>query len=232
MRVFRTSAALGAAAVAGLMFGAVAPAVAEPANSTSQGFAGYSLTQTTAITSASTAFTLPSLACPATGSFGILAVAELANSNSHTAAVGGALIACINGSASYRPFVFINGVQTTPGLTLAAGDKLTVAVNQDKTTASVIITDLTHPATRTLSGSGGRDREASIGDFAVAIGGQPSGIPPFGRIIFSHDDINGVALGSLNPTAIDMVAPGGTVQITTSTLTHGGNSFRTTFKHS
>ena len=30
----------------------------------------------------------------------------------------------------------------------------------------------------------------SIGDFGVSLGGQPTGIPPFGKIVFSQDDVN------------------------------------------
>jgi hypothetical protein len=56
--------------------------------------------------------------------------------------------------------------------------------------------------------------------------------PPFGKIVFSHDDVNGVALGPLSPAAFDMVASGGTVQITTAALNRIGNSFMTTWVHS
>jgi hypothetical protein len=232
MRILRTSAAVGVAALVGSVFGAITPAGATPNNSTSVGFAGYSATLTTHVHSASTAFTLSTLNCPPSGSRGVLLLVQIFNSKSHTAAVGGVLLGCQSGAAFYQPVVFINGAETTPTMTLTAGDQMTVSVSQTPSGASVVLSDVTHPASVTTTGPGGRDRVVNIGDAAVGFQGQPAGVPRFHKVIFSRDKVNHAAIGSLAPTAFDMVSSGGTTQITTSALNPGGTSFTTTWVHS
>jgi len=247
MKILRTSATVTAMALAGLAI-ASAPAGAAPnapavvaANSQSTGFAGYAVGGKggAAVKSASTAFTLPSVTCPATGNKGVVLLAQVFSSTSSptTDAVGGVFVVCESGTLIFQNLLEVNGTSpTTLKFTPVAKDKITVSVTQTSTGAKVIVKDLTQVKSQTYTGvkgsSAGTDDNSNIGDNAVTIGGTAVGNPRFGTSTFSKDLTNGVAIGPLPHTAYNeaTAATGGKVRILTSSLNTAGNSFKTTYK--
>ncbi len=226
-------------ALASAPAGAAVPVV-QAANSQAVGFAGYAVggAAGAAVTSASTAFTLPSVKCATTGDTGLVALAQIFSSTGTTAAVGGVFIMCESGSLVFQNLLEVNGSSpTTLKFTPAAGNKMTVSVTQTSTGAKVVVDDLTQKKSQSYSGvkgsSSGTDDNSNIGDGGITISGTAVGNPSFGPITFSKDLTNKVAIGTLPYTAYNeaTAASGGTVQILTAKLGTTGTSFKTTFEH-
>jgi hypothetical protein len=247
IRILSTSAAAAATALVSVTFActpagaSVKPAqFARATGSQATTFAGYAASTPSgaAVTSAFTAFTLPSVTCPSSGNFGVLPLAQIFSSTTTTYAAGGVFVACEQGTLIFQNFLSVNNhTASVFAFTPRAKDKITVAVKQTAAGARVTVRDITQRASETYIGLNstfaGTDDSSNIGDGAVVIGGSAVGNPRFGSIAFSRAWTNGMAIGTMPNTAYNeaSAAKGGTLRIMSSKLSAAGNWFKTTFEH-
>jgi predicted Rossmann-fold nucleotide-binding protein len=123
----------------------------------------------------------------------------------------------------------IDNVFSVPTVTINPGDTVTLSVTCGAAGVSVSIDDQTTASTGTKASSTAEScTQAEAGNDAVTKGGG-SGIlalPAFGTMDFSGVMVNGVAIGSLNPTVANYSEKKNV--ITTGALTGGGTAFTTT----
>jgi hypothetical protein len=252
-RLLRTSVAAIAATSLGLVLATGAPAGAtaarivprgvparphaghSPNNSSSTGFAGYQVTGLTAATSVSSSFRVPALTgCTAGVNQGIASGVQIFNSTDFSAAAifefcGGAT----GTTPSYLADVIINGTEADYAITINPGDRVAVSITESTTSTTVKVTDSTSHKSATATVSVGDTMTgAASGDTALNFGATQAGVPTFTRIAFSLNKLNGAALTTFSPTAVDMatVGPPPVLQIQTGTLS-AASAFTTTFKH-
>jgi hypothetical protein len=246
MRVLKMSAAVTAAALASFAFATASASaatkvrVAPDANSQSTTFAGYAIGAANggAVTHAFAAFKVPTITCGSTESSGVLPMAEIFNSRGSAYAAGGVFVVCDNGKLVIQNYISVNNYSpATVSFTPAAGDKMTVAVEQSSAGAKVIVSDRTQGRAQTFARYGssfaGSDDTSNIGDSTVSINGVTVPNPAVGAISFTRALTNGVAIGMLPHTAYDeaTAVTGGSVRIWASQLNTAGNWFRTTLMH-
>lgn len=200
--------------VPGRTVGSVTPQV-------NSNFAGYLTVQNP--TSIQAVFHVPTLACPASGTYETSAGANVEGASDFENAF--VYMFCINGSASYSGS-FVYGPDGSPTVTSwrftpRAGDKIKLKITTGATftvTAKDVTMGRTSSVTGTCSGCNRTEANASM---------QIGPVPPFGTLDWTHVKVNGVALASSNPTLYQDVN-GSDVLITTSAIT-GGTSFTNTF---
>jgi hypothetical protein len=189
-------------------------------------FAGY-LT-TSAPNSIQAAFRVPSLLCPASGSFETAAGAEVQGPIGSSVSFENAdlYMFCNNGTPSYSgSFVYgTSSAPTTTSWTFTPHplDKIKLKITTGATFTEVA-KDVTHPATSTVSGvctaCGGSEANVSM---------DIGPVTPFGSLTWKNVRVDGGTLASSTPTAYQDVN-GSDVLITTSPISTGGTSFTNTF---
>jgi hypothetical protein len=189
-------------------------------------FAGYLTTSSP--NSIQAVFHVPTLSCPATGTYETAAGIEVQGPIGSSVAFENddLYVFCNNGTASYRGS-FVYGSSNAPTMTSwtftpHVGDKLKLKITTGAT-FSTVVKDVTHPATSSVSGvcsaCGGSEANVSM---------DIGPVPPFGTVTWKNVKVNGATLAASSPTAYQDVN-GSDVLITTSPITSGGTSFTNTF---
>ena len=194
-------------------------------------FAGYQTNvpagSATVVTSS---FTLPVLSCT-TVNLGIAADAGVVANN--TGSIAGVFIGCLNGAATYYPWLLVNGTETDyPSSPFAAGNVINLTANVSTTGTTVQVTDVTTGVTEQLTGAGFSTGAAYVGfDGWGNSSGQLMHVPSFGKLQFKSCLVDGKALASWRPQAYQRVNSVGTLQIATGAFWPGGTAFTTRYEH-
>lgn len=141
------------------------------------------------------------------------------------------MLMCENGQVIYDAGVTINNAQTVV-FTVKPGDTLVVTISATTNKTSATVRDVTAGLSRTVSGAGGNNTQALVGDGGVYFSGIPGpveGVPRFKSYPVSSASVGGRALGSVHPVRVERVK-GKTVQLVPTAIT-GGNAFKVVFKH-
>jgi hypothetical protein len=218
--------ALVAAAIAVGLGAGAAPAAASATNTSSTTFAGYSAAVTGAVT-VTTNFKLEAITCTAT-SQGIAPGIVLSGSTSVAAATINE--SCASGTPAYSAVAVINGATTTLAVTVAPGDKISMTVAVSTTGTTVQISDVTAHTAKKAVGAGGAPSSLFVGSTALYQGSTLMGVPTFVSEGFNDTKVNGAALSTTNPAAVDRVSSTNVAQIKTGKLNTTGVRFKETFK--
>jgi hypothetical protein len=195
-------------------------------------FAGYQATvRAGSATVAAASFALPTLSCT-TADRAITPSAAVVVRNNISASF--VFTGCVSGTASYFPGLVVNGTETDFTTTpFAAGDVIDVTTKVSTNRTRVQVTDVTTGVTQKIIGSGARAQAVLIGDSGWApSAGHLQHVPDFGQMTFKNCLVDGHALGSVHPRAVQRVNSHGTVQIATGGFFPGGTAFSTHFMHS
>jgi len=195
-------------------------------------FAGYQARVAAgSATVVTTSFTLPTLSCT-TATRAIVPDAGVAVSRTK-ASVALVITACVRGKARYFPGAITNGRGSISNTSFAAGDVIDLTTKVSTNRSKAEVTDVTTGVTVKRRGVGASARVAFIGDDAAfSNSGVLLHVPDFGKLTFKNCLIDGTALGSSHPRALQRVNSRGTVQISTGGFFPGGTAFSTHFKHS
>lgn len=245
MRILRTSAALTAAALVGLVFSAASPAGASTtsatrlsfaaANATSTGQAGYEVTTAPAKSSASATFTVPAAkGCTSTAS-GIAAGSLIFTGSGSTASISGVgvFIECNGGAPAYAAVAVVNGTGTQLAVTISPGDVVTTSSSVTATKVKVSFKDTTKNFAKTLSGAGAVSAVVLDGIDSLVQGTTQLPVPNFKKISYSAGLEDGKTPKAAGAIAVDMAtaATPPVLQIKTGPLSATGNAWTETFKH-
>lgn len=210
---------------------AIGRIAARPVNTrTSAGY--FAAVRTGSATVLTASFTVPALSCT-TADRAIVADAGI-GVGSKGASVAFVFTGCVSGSAVYFPGLVVNGKETDYRKSpLAAGDVIDLTTKVSVNRTRVQVTDVTTGVTQKIIGAGARARGTFIGDdgwFTSPTTLQH--VPDFSKLTFKNCILNGKALASSHPQALQRVNSRGTVQISTGGFWPGGNTFTTRFEHS
>lgn len=141
---------------------------------------------------------------------------------------------CVAGAAVYFPGLVVNGKETDYRKSpFAAGDVIDLTAKVSVNRTRVQVTDVTTGVTQKIIGAGARARFTFIGDDGwLTSPTQLQHVPDFGKLTFKNCLLDGKALASSHPQALQRVNSPGTVQISTGAFWPGGNTFTTRFEHS
>jgi len=205
-------------------------AAAQATSENSFFFAGYEVAGPA--TSVSARFTVPTLACPASGNLAVYPDVDLSDEGGSIIFGAGLQLRCRNGAPVYAAVIWANETLHRVPVTAQPGDLIAVSATQNATAGTARIADLTRGSSATVPASTGATvRLAHVGVQGVIDGPSPlRKVPRFGTITFSAAEVNGTALGASHPTAVNRTFFG-TLQIRTGPLDSTGTSFPTTFKH-
>jgi Peptidase A4 family len=235
----RTAVASGVIAVAAVGVSVVpagaggASQYAPAANATSRVEAGYALRPAPAKASASTTFSVPKLACPATGLLGVAPGAFIFTGSGSAASLSGAtvFVVCQSGSTFYQAETIVNGRRTALPVSAARGDKIVASVSVSTTKVSVTLNDTTRHLSYTLTGTGNMPAQVLDGIDALDSGSTQLGVPNFGSLGFSASTIDGKTLVAAAARALDRSSLTH-LQIKTGARDATGTRFTETYKHS
>jgi hypothetical protein len=199
-------------------------------------FAGYQTAVTAgSATSSAATFIVPTLSC-ITADVGIAADAGVAANNFNTASVAGVFIGCVNGKATYFPWLLVNGTEANYTSThFSAGDVVNLSASVTTSGSTVQVTDVTKnvSVTNTITGAGASANAAWIGDDSwFSSTGTRLGVPNFGKLKYTSCLIDGTALQSWNPQQYQRLNAKGLVQIATGPFSPAPAAFATYYKHS
>jgi hypothetical protein len=250
MRILRTSAALAAAGMVGLVFSAVAPTAASAtptspavlasparplANARSTGQAGYEITTAPAKSSASDTFTVPKVTACTSALTGIAAGSLIFTGSGTTASISGAgvFILCNGGAPAYQAEAIVNGTGTALSVAVAAGDVISTSVTVIATKVTVNLKDTTKHFTKTLTGTGAVPAIVLAGIDTLVSGTTPLPVPKFATITFTKGKMDGKTPKLAGAIAVDLVTATTPVKIRilTGKLSATGDSWTETFKH-
>lgn len=200
--------------------------------------AGYSVSGTKHLTSASETFVVPTITCKKNESGvgpAVLLGREKTVKKATTTIVTGAGVGvgCENKAPVYQVIIAMNNAQTQE-FSLSPGDTVTVTVKVSKAKSKVKVDDKTSKSHKTVTGSGQKKMTfAEFGDQGLAINSQAVGIDPFTKTAFSHALLDGKPIGQEGAYPVERVDTlhNGRVQISVGKL-HKDRNFTTTFKHS
>src|SRR5581483_9592778 len=165
-----TTSVISVLAVAGAMAGPITAAHAVSAEP-SPTLAGYSISGTKHLTSASETFVVPTITCKknesGVGPAVLLGVQKKVNKQETTVTTGaGVGVGCENKTPIYQTIIAMNSVQTQE-FDLSPGDTVTVTVKITKSKSKVKVDDKTSKEHKTLSGAGQKKMTyAEFGDRA------------------------------------------------------------------
>jgi hypothetical protein len=211
---------------------AIGRAAARPVNS--RFVAGYqAAVRAGSATVVVASFTVPALSCT-TADRAIPPTTEVPVRDFRSFSAAFVFTGCVSGTAVFFPGLVVNGHETdfrkSP---VAAGDVIDLTTKVSVNRTRVQVTDVTTGVTQKIIGAGGRARAAFVGDEAWGnSAGQLEHVPDFGKLTFKNCLLDGKALASWHPHAIQRVNSRGTVQISTGAFWPGGNTFTTRFEHS
>jgi hypothetical protein len=248
MRIFRTTAALAAVGMVGLVFSAASPAgastaaptalpslAAPGANAQSVGQAGYEITTAPASSSASASFTVPTVTGCTSKLTGIGAGSLIFTGSGSTASASGVLvfIVCQSGSPLYQAQGIVNGTATAFSVAVAPGDAVSTSVSVTATKTKVTFKDTTKAFSKSLSGAGAVPAVVldGIDSLVNSSTGVKLPIPKFGTINYSAAKEDGKTPKAAAATAVDMTTTAHKLQILTGALSTAGNAWTETFKH-
>jgi peptidase A4-like protein len=240
MRDLISRAAVVASATAALLILAAGVASASaaqfraPSLKSSRFFAGYQARVTAgSATSSEARFKVPKLSC-SSAQRAITPDAGVAANRGTTVSAAFLFVGCRNGMARYFPGLVINGHEVDYTSThFSAGDLIEVFAKVTRSRTRVRITDVTSGVTKKRAGPGARSSAALIGDGAwVTKAGTLFGVPNFGKLTFTHCEVDGSALAHSHPARYRRVNRSGAVQIATGALSANGTAFATIYKHS
>ena len=211
---------------------AIGRIAARPVNTRT--FAGYQATvRAGSATVLVASFTVPALSCTAadraiTPSTGV----PVRDFKSISAAF--VFTGCVSGAAVYFPGLVVNGTETDfTASPFVAGDVINLTTKVSVNRTRVQVTDVTTGVTQKIIGAGGRARAALVGDNGWSTSPTTlQHVPDFGKLTFKSCVLDGKALASWHPVALQRVNSRGTVQISTGGFWPGGNTFTTRFEHS
>jgi len=178
-------------------------------------------------------FTVPALSCT-TADRAIPPTTEVPVRDFKSASAAFVFTGCVSGKAVYFPGLVVNGKEKDfTKSPVAAGDVIDLTTKVSVNRTRVQVTDVTTGVTQKIIGAGGRARAAFVGDEAWGnSAGQLEHVPDFGKLTFKNCLLDGKALASRHPVAIQRVNSHGTVQISTGGFFPGGTAFTTHFEHS
>jgi hypothetical protein len=191
--------------------------------------AGYAVTMN-AVTSDATTFTVPTISCrKRVEAFQAAALLEDVNQGVRSGAALG--IGCVKETEYLGALLDLDNSVTITTATVNGGDTVDFSATCGSGGESVSIDDTTDSTTVSESSDTANDCSvALIGDLAVAKIAHPASfyrLPPFDSISWTGVMVNGGAIGSLTPTAVNY-NEGKRNVITTGALTAGGTAFVTT----
>jgi len=199
--------------IAGLVLAAPAGAVV------SGHVAGYEAppsalpTQTVSVT-----FTVPKIDCkkiPAGNFQAVLAGARLQSVSGNTG--GGAVSVCSGPVVAYVPLIEITGVSIGSGITINAGDTVSVNASDGPSGATVTLIDGTQ--SQTASGPGGSVNAEDVGDIATnCVGSACTPVPKSSVTSYSAASINGTNIVIAGGVQQDLVDVAGGPEMTSSAL--------------
>jgi hypothetical protein len=210
---------------------AIGQSAARPVNTrTSAGY--FAAVRTGSATVLTASFTVPALSC--TTADRAIAADTGIGVGAKGASVAFVFTGCVNGSAVYFPGLVVNGKETDYRKSpLAAGDVIDLTAKVSVNRTRVQVTDVTTGVTQKIIGAGARARGTFIGDDGwFTSPTQLQHVPDFGKLTFKNCLLDGKALASAHPQALQRVNSRGTVQISTGGFWPGGNTFTTRFEHS
>ena len=206
-----------------LPLGGFAAAIGSPAQAGAAGsghLAGYSAppglgpNQTVSVT-----LVVPKIDCkkvPAGGFQAVLAGARVESGSGNSE--GGAVTSCPGPVATYSPLIEISGVPIGTGITINAGDIVSVVVSESPGGATVTLSD--GAQSQTASGPGGAVSAESVGDIAGnCIGSTCSPVPKSATTKFTAASINGTNLVAAGAVQQNLLGAAGGPQMTSSALT-------------
>ncbi len=191
--------------------------------------AGYTVTPSGGLASASTTFKVPALNCSSGNTYGQAFGVGDEPTDGAPASVSLVGLICSGGSASYSFFIGTNGsINNEPGV--SAGDTVVTSLFQTASQVEVEAHDITSGYYWVFAASPTPETNVSIGSFPLFSGGQ-LGIAPFTTTAFTKTQVNGDYLSFVGPTRTNEKR-GGTTLISASAIPVNGDSFKLTFKHS
>jgi hypothetical protein len=202
--------------------GSVKPADA----SASSAVAGYYVTPSIGISSASATFVVPKATCKANesgvGEFVGLFNLNPANGNVGATSLAAVDISCDSGVATYKYEVFIGGEADTP-TGIKPGDTVNVSIAQTASTELDTVRDLTTNSSAALSGSP-VSSAMSVGAYSTIPTEQTT------KVTFTKVQINGQYLNAQPSTQYNLLN-GAKTLIKTSGLASPGDTFSLAYKH-
>lgn len=176
------------------------PAASTPTENTT--WAGYASETSTAYTSASGEFTVPTVTCT-TATKGIAPIVEVGNA-SDDFTLGGVEAVCLDGAASYTAAIVLNGTETHY-FSVDPGDTVKAQIKETTASTSVILDDITLGVSKKSTAASGQAMDlVSFADNSVNYGSQHVGAPKFATNTFSQSLVDGKALSATEPTAYEL----------------------------
>jgi hypothetical protein len=200
---------------------------------TSSTFAGYEVTETKGIKTATITFVVPTITCKQnySGVGPSVVIASTVHKNTYSYSGGAIAVACQNKQPVYVALPIVDGTNYNDrNVPIAAGDKITVTVKYGQKTAVTLVDDTTHQVDK-HTGRKSLGESAYFGDSGLEINHKGVGLDPFTPTPFSAATVNGQPIGKASPQRYDWVDSHHNVLITASALTHKEN-FTTRFKRS
>lgn len=171
-------------------------------------------TQTVAVT-----LVVPKINCktvPAGGFQAVLSGARLQTAGGNSG--GGVATICPGPTASYSPFIEINGSSIGSGITVNPGDTVTVTASEGPGGTTVTLTD--GAQSQPASGPGGSVTTEDVGDIAVnCTGSTCSPVPKSSLTKYSSAAINGLNPAAAGAAQENLVDAAGGPEMTSSALT-------------
>jgi hypothetical protein len=192
--------------------------------------AGYTVSPSGGLASASTTFKVPALDCSSGNTYGqAFGVGDEPTDGAPVTLATVGLI-CSGGSATYAFFFQANGGTAFEESGVSAGDTVVASLSQTASQVEVEMHDITSGSYWFATNSPAPESTITIGSFPLFSGGQ-LGIAPFAKTTFSKTQVNGDYLSFVSPTKTNEKRSGATL-ISTGSIPHNGDSFKLTFKNS
>jgi hypothetical protein len=153
---------------------------------------------------------------PAGGFQAVLSGARLEVTGGNTG--GGAGVVCPGPTATYIPFIQINGSSIGSGIVVNPGDTVSASVSEGPAGTTVTITD--GAQTQTASGPGGSATAESVGAIAVNCSGGAacSPVAKVSATPFSSASIDGLNLAAAGAVQGDLTDAAGAVEMSSTPL--------------
>lgn len=200
--------------------------------STSTVWGGYAATNGN-FSSVSSSWTMPAVTCNSTNDL-FAPWVGIDGYGSQTVEQTGVEVSCASGSAAYHPWYEMYPANPVyySDVTAKAGDSFTASVtrsasadNNGRYSYTLVLTNNTQGWTKTTPKS---LATKNVSAEAVIEAPQGHSYPNFGTLNFKNTKVDGAALSTTNPTAIDTVSNGTTRAVTGSL---SGGDFSITYKH-